>query len=338
MRKRIIYFAGAISLFAILLWAYAPHKNPGGQLPLGGGNMLLDVKGERSWWEARIAEAGAKAAYEEFRNTYRTKEFGAQHLGSHLIGSLLYEKEGVGGVGVCDQSFAFGCYHGFFGRAVAAESPSVVPLLDKACLEAYTDAGTGCQHGIGHGLMEYFGHDRLLDALRACDATKQLSELSGCAAGAFMEYNIPIVLAPGAARNEIRKLDSANPLEPCNTIAPSHQRKSCYFEISLWWNQVLGRDYAKMGKLCGSLRDRGEGAACFLGVGNIIASSRDYDAARTRDGCGEMGSARGDALCRIGAAWRFFGTDDHKDAGHAICEGLDAFEGYRCISGAPPRS
>lgn len=288
-----------------------------------GAAALSDPLDTRRHWLERMEEIGSAKAYEEFKKTYAHENFGTQHSLAHVMGELLYEEEGIAGLAVCDSDFAFGCYHSFFGRALSEQGLEVIPELDKVCVDKYGPLGTGCLHGIGHGLREYMGEDKLVEALEACALTTQLKDLFGCTSGVFMEHNVPIVITDDAAPyTTARKLNPENPYEPCNTIVPTRFRKSCYYEMPQWWNQVVNFDYKKVGELCAGIEDKEESKSCYLGAGNVAAPSAQYNVAETIKRCNLMPDEEGVLLCRSGASWSFFAEPTARHLSPELCKGL----------------
>ena len=288
-----------------------------------GATAIKNPLNTRNYWLAQINDLGAAKAYEKFKETYAEENFGTQHSLAHVIGELIYEKEGIPGLAICDATFAFGCYHSFFGRALSEQGLEVIPELDKTCVEKFGPLGTGCLHGIGHGIREFMGPDRLVDALDACTLTTQIKELFGCTSGVFMENNVPIVITDDAEPyTAARKLNSENPYEPCNTIVPEKFRKSCYYEMPQWWNQVFNFDYSKVGELCAGIPDAEQSKSCFLGAGNVAAPSSQYNVAQTIKLCDLMPSEEGVLLCRSGASWSFFAEPTARNLSPELCKGL----------------
>lgn len=277
-----------------------------------------------------MGEVGSQRAYEELKMDYAQRRFEDQHAAAHIFGELLYEKEGTNGVIFCDESFDSGCSHGFFGTALSRQGVTKIKEFDRACIEKF-GAGSVCQHGIGHGLMEYFGRDNLLVALRACEQTTQKNPLHGCSAGVFMDYNISISFSDNnVSAATIRTLNKNNPNEPCNTIVPEHFRSSCYFELAQWWKNVLGEDYGKMGQLCAQVHNKEQKESCYLGIGRIVTTSNEYDIAATIVSCKKMSEAEGELYCRVGAAQRFFAIDSYRAVALSLCAYTDASRENEC--------
>lgn len=293
---------------------------------------LGDVADARSYWADHIDAFGPERAYQELKTIYAAETFGAQHRAAHLFGELLYEKTGVAGFATCDESFSFGCFHSFLTAAVAREGIGIVNKLDAACVEKFGTLGTGCQHGIGHGILEYLGHasENLVRALDACAQTTQIRKLLGCSSGVFMEYNFPTVIAQGEASAKTRTFQPDNPSTPCNTVVPKQFRESCYYELAAWWQRATD-DIGRLGQWCYAVAAAADREACFLGIGNSVTFSENYRLADTLARCAQMPDAEGILLCRAGAAWALFAEPQKRNLAAAPCEVPDAQDQKRCL-------
>lgn len=284
---------------------------------------IKDLQKEREYWQKYIESRGAERAYLQFKKKYNGTYFPGQHTMAHVIGELLYQNKGIGGLIICDESFAFGCYHGFFGTAIATGGIEVVKKLDGVCLQKFGPYGTGCQHGIGHGILEYLGTENLLVGLEACKLTTQVKERFGCTSGLFMEYNTPIIFEKDAVYSQDRDFDLEKPYQPCSTTVPEQYRKSCYFELSLWWKNVLNKDYKKIGELCGAIKKDAERESCFLGFGTVAAPHSNYTIDGTILICKEMPTLEGETLCRAGASWSFWADKRYRHLSLEMCGSIN---------------
>lgn len=281
------------------------------------------IQEERERWQKEIQKEGAETAYKKFKEEFSSRQYGEQHTVAHIIGELLYEKLGSKGFVVCDESFAYGCYHSFFGKAVATEGNSVLPIFHKGCIEKYSDLSLPCRHGIGHGIMSYVGNEKLLEALDLCFGLSQ-EPTGGCTSGVFMEYNFRTMEDPSGEKILTRKYDG-NPFKPCNTL-PDKFQQSCYFEQVQWWETVFSGDYGKIGELCDKLENQLNKQACFHGTGNYAAPFSGHDAGKTSLLCQKMPTPQGQAFCVEGASWIFLGMRKKDDA-RTLCQTLkDRFQ------------
>lgn len=298
-----------ISLLGIYFFSQQPSPSP-----------AFEPSEARADIQHALQREGREAAYESFKRAYVNVSFDTQHNAAHIFGESLYEAYGIDGVRTCGSEFNFGCYHGFFTRAVAAEGLPVIGELDRACDASLRP--TACQHGIGHGILEYMGHTRLTDALIACNRTNQPDPLAGCTSGVFMEYNVPLSEDAGSFSVQSRPLDNpAEPYHPCTELSEEF-RLSCFHELPQWWAQVYGRDFAKLGAFCAEAPFPDADRACFNGLGNIIASFGDYQAPVVAEMCGQIANPKGREECLINAAWSAYLERNDPKGADAICAGL----------------
>ncbi|MBI3420891.1 MAG: hypothetical protein HY006_02405 [Candidatus Sungbacteria bacterium] len=343
MKRELLLILGFIFvaiLAAVLTYQYfltATRNDPSTDtaalrnIPAQSG-LPFDAAGERRRWKQRIHDAGAAGAYENFKAEFQGFDFGMQHIAAHLFGELLYENKGIGNIAVCDSAFSFGCYHSFFGRAISERGTGALPDLYRACVEKFGPLGTGCQHGLGHGLLEYLGHDRLEETLAACgDSAPQVSPFLGCTSGVFMEYNLPIIISAVSATPSRRSFDEKNPYAPCPSI-PEKFRLSCYYETPAWWQQEISFD--TMGVLCSKVRGQAEREACFKGIGSTAAPSNQYDVSVTIDTCKRMPGVEGQLFCRAGASWGFYVLPEKRSQADQLCGGLPEKDRLRCVKEA----
>lgn len=336
----VLFLAAVIIELLILVKLYekpavTPLKSP--------PNLSLELKtkiavenkssmlAEKARLEKLVDILGAEDAYREFKAEYLGEDYGAQHTAAHIFGEVLYEKKGLKGVSVCDKEFAFGCYHSFFGVAVNKEGIGILPILDKACIAKWTIKGIGCQHGIGHGVLSYFGDAKLLDALEACTQLSWKGPIGGCTSGVFMEYNFHTMLNP--SRITLRPLDQTDPHLPCSML-PEKFSKACYFEQPDWWDKVYSHDYLKIGELCQQITETSSMHTCFRGFGNVVGVSTDYNPDEAIDICRKMPTEESENLCRQGASWSFYSNDKTRHLAHLLCKGLKKEEEDLCIKSA----
>jgi len=267
-----------------------------------------------------IRITGAAKTYDQVKNRLSTVDNARQHSVAHIFGELLYTIEGLEGISVCDSSFGFGCYHSFFGRAISEKGESIVKELDKVCVDSYGPMGLGCPHGIGHGLGEYFGPEKIDRQLEICDSLTWKGRFLGCKGGVFMEYYTPIVTENDTVTTTVRPYEQANPYGVCPRVEPKFQ-PACFLELTGWWERVLEKDYTNIGKLCDSITDPINRESCLLGVGYAAVQSNGYDIEQSMDICKTMPDDDSIMLCRAGASWSFFANPQFRDQSKKVCEG-----------------
>ncbi len=281
----------------------------------------------RAYWVQELGHLSARNVYAEFKKRNETAPLGRQHFGAHVIGSLIAQKEGVKGITICDSSFGFGCFHGLFGYLIAEGGVPLIKSLDAQCVEAFGVLGTGCQHGIGHGILEYTGYTKLNDALALCSHTTETVPLLGCSSGVFMEYNAPLTGNADALVPSTRQFDAAHPYAPCTDVAEKYQA-SCYFELGGWLHEVFAKEYTKIGAVCAGLKEVHR-TDCFLGVGAGIPAQDGYDVDSARSTCG-LFSSLDETSCRAGVRWAFYQEPQHRAEAPKACAGSDTVRESAC--------
>jgi len=328
----ILVFGGAAFFSSFFLRVSQEQNIPRGKILAVA--QLADFKDEREVWSRRIYEIGAEEAYEEFKEAYQALNYSKQHALSHVFGTLLFEHLGIEGVAICDSTFAFGCYHSFFGEALINEGLGVLPLFDRACTEKWGDASLPCQHGIGHGILAYigYGEENLLGAFDLC-AMLSWRPTGGCASGVVMEYNFRTMSDLSGSGTLTRSLQpDGDPHEPCISL-PEKYQQACYFEQPQWWQSIFGGDYIKIGTLCNQVEDTLSRRACFRGAGNYAALFSGYGAKETITLCEKMPSYRAQFFCREGASWVFLAHPQKYHLAPQLCYGLKGGGEQLCLRG-----
>lgn len=338
MRKLayLIIFAVPIGLFAFfVISVLLPYPGVTSPIPALSPEKTamtantIDVVIQKQTWTKRVDEIGIPAAYQEFIAENKNLAIPDQHLAMHVMGELIYEKAGLEGLALCDSSFSFGCYHSFFGRAIADRGMDILKGLNAICLRSFGTDGTGCQHGLGHGILEYLGHQNLVKALEACEDMGQIYQLLGCTSGVFMEYNFPVLIGSDRVVLNTRALDQKNPYHPCPSVHQKY-RPSCFFEIPAWWDKTFMLDYPAMGKLCSRINGVKEQNVCFKGIGHTVAPSYQYDIKKTKEVCGKMPARSGILYCSAGAAWSFFAIPEKRMHAEKLCADFEQNERLEC--------
>lgn len=300
-------------------------------LGVGGALLLTEpalrpsapVNGLRLVFENSLRESGLDDAYVEMKESFVKKTPDEQHNAAHLFGESLYVVGGIEGIRTCDTDFNFGCYHGFFTQAVSGEGLSSISALDAVCQSS--ERPSACQHGIGHGIMEYLGHSNLSDALQACSFTYQPDPIAGCVSGVFMDYNIRLTIEGDAFSVAARPLeDPDSPYTPCTEVNDEFKR-SCYHELPQWWYQVYAGDMRHIGVLCERIEEKVYRNSCFSGAGNIVGSVADYNVSRVLEICAQMPKVAVSS-CIMYAAWSFSDNIGAQEDAKRLCENAGSEE------------
>ena len=292
----------------------------------------INILEEKTKWTERIKEVGANVAFVEFKNKFSTMRYDQQHSIAHLFGEILYKSEGIKGLVICDDTFGFGCFHGFFSAALDDRGPKVLKDLDKVCVDKYGVGGSGCQHGLGHGLLEYYGHDYkgLVKSLNECDKTTFYIKKFGCTSGVFMEYDIPISLAVKNLNLNSRELDPKNPYYPCTDVSDRF-KESCYFSLGQWWKSLNNSDYAASGRMCSKIDDVVNRESCYLGIGYVVAPSFQNDVNKSVNACKKISNKEGEMLCVAGVEWQIYANPDTRKNTKSACGTLPTELYKQCL-------
>lgn len=309
--KKIFFLVTFLILLLVLVW-----------FVLGRGDVEKRFVYEYgSSWENVIRDLGPSESYEFFVEYNDRQDFLEQHNIAHGFGEDLFAVEGVDGATVCDERYGFGCYHQFFLSAVSAKGIEVVDTLDKVCIEENGFGGQGCQHGIGHGLVQYFGHSRINEALDVCGSLAWQEPLFGCQSGVFMEYNFPSIVEGVTEEGAGNKYDEKNPYHPCDTVAERF-KYACFYSLPEWWSRGEELSYETIGDLCQGILNREYSKICFKGIGLDAVQLSEFEPSGAIEKCNQMPSVEGIAFCRAGVAWAFWDSDfqgQHRN----LCSGLD---------------
>jgi hypothetical protein len=303
-------------------WNYHDHLFPS----FKGSITVLSINPlKRSDIDNLIKKFGPETAYARLKEEYRQAPITLSHNAFHLFGEVLYKSLGLPGISVCDGTFGFGCFHGLFVSAVSDKGTSVINSLDEECVNKFGPLGLGCPHGIGHGLGEFFGPQKLEEQLSICKSLNWQGPLFGCSSGVFMEHNFPTNFKESDVTElNVRQLIGSQYYEPCSTTAKEF-RQSCFFEQASWWTEIFYGDYEKIGKLCNSIVNTLEKIACLEGVGNVAVESSNYDTKEAISSCAKMPSRYTEAYCRVGASWAFFANSSESES-EEVCQGLGNYE------------
>lgn len=278
-----------------------------------------------------ITRIGATRAYAQFVKENEQVSSDRQHTNAHIMGETLYEIHGTKGISYCDSRFGFGCYHGLFTKALAEGGSRLVSELNKACTASFGVLGTGCQHGIGHGILEYTGLKHIDEALALCDMTHQPTPLLGCTSGVFMEYNTPL---GGDALMRVpttRPFTTERPYEPCDRVA-SQYRDSCYYELGQWYVDTVSNKASSIQAFCGGLSGEGRNH-CFLGIGSSLVRVAKYETRAVIDACASYAHTD-EVMCRAGASWMLYAIPEYRTQAREVCTFSDTEKTTTCITRA----
>jgi len=288
LRTYVILATGIVLVCAIVLFAVRIRfAEPTRQFTVG--KTPSSYQKLKQTWEDTFNQTPV-GAYAEFLKTANALPYSDAHSLAHIVGAILYDREGIAGLSNCTNDFAFGCYHGFAGGVIEKRGITGVGEFTEACKRQ--EDVTDCEHGIGHGLLAYLGSDELIDALELCPQVPS-GTVGGCYNGVFMEYFLSTL-----QRDEgvpIRALDSRAPEEPCASGVPEKFQPACYYELPAWWRVWASvqeasyeEQFSAVGKRCASVADSNLQTICFKGAGAQIAPFSKYSMDNIRLWCSMM--------------------------------------------------
>lgn len=257
-----------------------------------------------AFWRTQIRSLGPVVAYQEFSCPFTGEADLKAHSPAHAFGAALYMEKGLDAAAVCDDRFQYGCLHEFFGRAIAERGLAVVPALDLQCMKSVgTQAAMRCEHGLGHGILAYFGYDQE-GRDRAVESCHGISGDAGaCASGVFMEYFNQTMLADQA---NIPKKSVEQLFALCASI-PLADRAGCVVELPRQWRKSLFENTGTstkarkdIGTWCESYRATPSlYRACAEGMGNDLYILTGGDETLASNLCAESAqSPQALAYCR----------------------------------------
>ena len=328
MLRTVTYSVGFIGVLLFVVYIFFALTTSLEEERISGA----ELNDEKSRWVTIIEEEGSEDAYQLFLKEAPQNTEIDTHTHAHLFGEALYKVDGLEGISTCDDSFAFGCYHSFLGSAIYHEGIDTLPLFNQACKDIYGAGYSPCQHGIGHGVLIYTGHESLSAALDLCRTISQ-DPTGGCSSGVFMEYNFH-TMESQVTEGYIRPL-TEDVFAPCNSLESVYQ-VSCYMEQVQWWSSIFNNDYKKIGLLCDEIVAEVNKQACFHGVGNYASVFASHDIEDIIGLCALMPSEKRKVECHEGASWTVRGADGaYTDKARLLCDALSEPDRTNCNQKLP---
>lgn len=171
------------------------------------------------------------------------------HLLGHVVGDVLYKQEGLAGIQICTHDFRNACSHSIVVGLFSDRGEGALPQIAKACREAPGGSGsyTMCFHGLGHGILAYFGYD-VEKALEVCKKTGtplyHNREYIECVGGIVME-----IIGGGFHDRElwaVQRKKYLNPKEPLSLclekFMPIEARPMCFLYLTPYLWEAIGAD------------------------------------------------------------------------------------------------
>jgi hypothetical protein len=296
-----IYLIATITLIISLGIIYYSVKPTSGPSEISLGNPRDQQFYDK--WAGRIKKIGGEKAYTQFVQETSKKALRDRHHDAHLFGEALYNSEGKKGISVCDNRFDYGCYHSFMGLAIYTEGVDTVPDLSNKCVEVLGESSGGCQHGIGHGILSFFGYslDDLNKSTDICSKLKTHDLTAACLHGVFMEYNFQTMLL---SDGKIRDFNNRDPYYPCSIIG-SNAKNVCFNQQAQWWivsiKEPFNTRVQQIDQLCSQLPTEPFRSECFKGFGIKLIAYLGYNETKAKKVCDSLKDS-GKTMCRSGIA------------------------------------
>ena len=261
--------------------------------------------------------ADAKEAWDYLKRVFMVNDqiIGNAHGFAHLVGNGIYHNLGLEGIVVCDETFAYGCYHGVTEAMLLHAGVSEIPLIEKNCLSILkgheNQDYTGCIHGIGHGLVTWSGLN-VKKALMGCDALHERYR-PYCYDGVFMEY----------ADSLPKKAPTKNLWEFCDSLEQRYQYNCARYQALLLTN-VFGLSFRESGQACSLAQDEKIREACLGTLGHIVAQQEQSNKEKIITRCSVLYKEEGYAVCIMSAAReiKFQRYDNWEKVADALCDSL----------------
>ncbi|MCH7828669.1 hypothetical protein IH982_02225 [Patescibacteria group bacterium] len=170
------------------------------------------------------------------------------HLLAHVVGGVLYQQEGLGGIPICTHDFRNACSHSIVIGLFFEEGEAALDEIAKACRNAPGGSGayTMCFHGLGHGVLAYTGYD-LEKAINLCEKTGTPQygnqEAHQCISGSIMEIINGVHDKELWEEQHKKYFKEENPLYPCSSdFMPDEARSLCYIYLTPHLFNAAGAD------------------------------------------------------------------------------------------------
>jgi hypothetical protein len=330
--KKIFFFL-IIFLGLILGSFFIPDRKSVSSQQKNISTLYAQQKIFYSKWNSQINKIGIQDSYQKFKADNQTKTLTEQHAFAHLFGELLYDQKGDAGLGVCDEAFQYGCFHGLMGKIIQVKGTSAVSDIIQKCKSLNnTEAKVfRCEHAIGHGILGSFGYSMtdLKSALQVCTDLRNEIRLDICSGGIYMEYTFRPMQRE---LSQTRQADKGDLLAPCNQLDSIYQ-PDCYYQQNAWWLEILpGTNTQKVEQivqLCNQLTPDQQ-ITCARGLGNHLPIYLSDNYIETIPLCNLLGNKLKSTICLRQAAYILANIYDFKSRADEICASLTDTEYTKC--------
>lgn len=214
------------------------------------------------------------------------------HEFAHIIGRDLYNVYGSSGLLKCDNSFAYGCFHGVASEMLLRKINHSIIAMQAACNKTVkiNDAKVfGCIHGLGHGLDTFYNLD-VVRALKDCDKLDS-SFRKHCYHGVFMENTMS---APAF------KIDMQNPWKFCTDLETKYQVVCAVYLPDLIARS--GNDTQSLVTTCLNINNVNLKLPCAFYFGYITTLKNIGNKEKIVEYCKTVSEKEGQAYCMMAAA------------------------------------
>ncbi|HEY4486695.1 MAG TPA: hypothetical protein VJB70_03105 [Candidatus Paceibacterota bacterium] len=363
-KNHIIFF---VIVGVFLFGVYALENGMSWRKPypeLASVTRYIGSFGELSRFFKNIAEdKGAPYAFEILKKSSFPTNIDL-HLLAHVVGDELYKQKSIGGIAFCTNDFRNACSHSIVVGTLLEFGEGALPRIKEACHKAPGGKGayTMCFHGLGHGVLAFYGYD-LPQALLFCEKTGTSEynnrEYIECAGGAIMEL-VSGGFHDTKAWENARTIyfSKEDPLYPCSASFMSPTvRPVCYNYITTrLWEYVGGsigyptaEFFSKSFPICATISDSIERKECYGGFGKEfigLSLGRDIrldsflhfpkdSLEKINDWCLLAGKEEGVRSCMLSAADSlYWGGENHRSIVIRFClvvEEGDDWLGKQCF-------
>lgn len=243
---------------------------------------------------------------------------GNAHEFSHIIGNTSYEKFGLDGIKICDDTFAFGCFHGVTEQMLLKEGTKRIKDIEVGCLKLFppdiSQGYTGCIHGTGHGVFT-LENGNLNKSLQDCDNISETYK-SYCYDGVFME---------NSTQPESRVVDVNNPWKLCANLDEHYHRNCARYQSQIFLDKFgTPNSVSVVGENCGKAPSLLMKETCYESLGYYIAQTSLGKIEDIWNTCSSIANSDGKAICTTGSAIEsvFQRYGDFSKSAHELCNRL----------------
>ena len=308
------------------------------RLPDGQGGGLENFKNlnytQQLETVKNLAEEDLKAAWTLVKKTFVVdgQVVGNAHEFAHIVGNKAFEKFGLDGVKICDETFAFGCFHGVTEKMLLTQGLANIKAIEEGCLKMFppdkSQNYTGCIHGVGHGVYSFEG-GVLKKALADCDIISEPYR-QYCYDGVFMENSFT---------PQSRIFDPKNPWKFCTDLPEVYHRNCARYQSQVFLGKIgTPNSLNIVGKNCSMGTSILLRETCFESLGYYIAQNSLGVPADILKKCGQMPKINmqqeGMEICIKGAAIEttFQHYGNFKDSADRLCKSLTEPRRGECLN------